>query len=73
MSRQDRFWIVWTPSNPVSPTVKHPTQVKAIDEARRLARTNEGEEYFVLRASHRVQKVNVMVTELDPNDDEVPF
>lgn len=50
MSNQDKFWIVWNPANPRSPTVRHPNKPAAVEEAMRLANRPEnlGQKFFVM-------------------------
>jgi hypothetical protein len=45
----EKFWMVWNPSGR-APTYRHPTKASALDEARRLAESNVGQHFFVLKA-----------------------
>jgi hypothetical protein len=76
------FFLVWCPTRG-TPTVQQPSYSVAEGEAKRLARANPGEEFFVLAAVARVEKVDVGVTRfsIDPDkhapscdcDDCIPF
>jgi plasmid maintenance system antidote protein VapI len=44
----DKFWLVWCDRGVMPPTVKHPTEQHARDEAERLARKYAGETFHVL-------------------------
>lgn len=74
--RPQPFFLIWNPSRG-APTVKQATYPIAEAEAKRLARQAPGEEFFILAAVARVEKIDVGVTrfEIDPDmhDDEIPF
>lgn len=44
----NQFWIVWNPDNNLTPTVRHPTKQKAVDEAKRLATKFTGSTFIVM-------------------------
>ena len=69
------FWVVWNPAAH-SPTVKHATKSKALMEAKRLARGNPGQNFYVLEAAAHVVKNDCLVTMIGRHDDpdfHVPF
>lgn len=78
MARRPSFWMVYG-LHQGAPTVRHKTEASAVAEAQRLARSHGGVEFFVLEASHRVVKNEVIVEPLgdrypsDPYDDGIPF
>lgn len=49
---EDCFWMVWNPAGH-APTHRHTSERSAVNEAERLARANQGAEFFVLVASHK--------------------
>lgn len=58
------FFVVFNPSGS-KPTVAYDFQIEADNEARRLAKSNPGERFFVLQAVTSVEKPpEVIVTEL---------
>ena len=54
MSKIEKFFVVWSPGRGV-PVVRHPSFNVAKDEARRLAKQQPGDEFFVLAAIGRAQ------------------
>lgn len=44
------FWMVWSPQGR-PPTHRHESHGSAVTEAERLARTNPGQQFFVLEAT----------------------
>lgn len=65
----EMFWLVWNPGGH-APTYRHDQHGNAVNEAKRLALINPGEEFFVLQAIKRVACTEpVTVTDLD----EIPF
>ena len=48
-SIEKAFWLVWNPEGG-PPTHEHPTEESAFAEAQRLARSNRGRKFVVLRA-----------------------
>lgn len=55
---EEGFWMVWNPQRN-APRVKHFNRDSAIDEAKRLARENPGEEFVVLQSIGRARRVDV--------------
>lgn len=70
------FWMVWNPARSI-PAFRHSSRLAANLEATRLARENPGQEFFVLEALARVQRVDVVVEPLEggsvPPDNGIPF
>lgn len=76
------FFVVWNPEGG-PPTVKQPSYSVAETEAKRLARRNPGQSFFVLAAVAEAVKVDVGLTRftIDPDhhaagctcDDCIPF
>ena len=59
------FWMVWNPKGN-APTYRHPSKDAAIQEARRLAMYNPGQEFYVLRTvAKTVTPPPVIVTDLE--------
>lgn len=63
------FFLVWCPTRG-APTVQQPSYRVAEDEAKRLARLNPGEEFFVCAAVAKAVKVDVGITRFTINPDE---
>lgn len=64
-ARNETFWVVWNPSHG-QPNVRHGSEHSAINEAKRLASLNGGQQFFVLMATHTVRKPEpVEVIQLD--------
>lgn len=63
MQDEDAFWMVWNPGRD-QPTHRHETRDAAMQEARRLARLNPGERFYVLAAESVAMKIDVDVREL---------
>lgn len=53
------FWLVWNPAGS-PPRMKHATLERAESEAGRLARSNPGQEFFVLRAEGEYENSDIM-------------
>lgn len=53
----------------VGPSVKHATEEKAVEEAKRLAATNPGHKFYVLVALGVAHHVSVTYSPLD----DIPF
>lgn len=67
------FWCVWCPDGR-SPTVKHSTMESAVKEAKRLALTCPGLQFFVLSAVAVAKTMEpVEVRYIDGIDASVPF
>lgn len=64
----ETFWMVWNEGNR-APTVKHPSESAARDEAERLARLNPGQKFHVLAAIDCCQKRDVLWA----SETEMPF
>lgn len=72
MQDRERFWLVWCPSGPTMPRVRHTSGSSAISEAKRLAGANPGQQFFVLEAIGSAKTHDpVEWTELD--ETHVPF
>lgn len=50
----DPFWLIWSPHGGV-PTVKHPTEQDATNEACRLAEKHRERKFYVLRSTAEVE------------------
>lgn len=76
----ERFWMVYG-LHQRAPTARHKTEVGAVTEAKRLARSNPDVEFFVLETTHHVVKRDVDVTIIGQAerffgrdaDDDIPF
>ena len=66
------FWCVWCPAGQ-SPTVKHPTMESAVKEAKRLALTCPGMQFFVLSAVAVAKSLEPVKVRYINDYDEVPF
>lgn len=64
------FWMVWRDGGG-APTFQHITQESALTEAKRLARANKGDIFYVLRSVLECVSDDVRVDGHDP--DEIPF
>lgn len=62
------FFLVWNPEGG-APTLKQPSYVVAENEAKRLARSNPGQSFFVLAAVAEARKVEVGATRFTINPD----
>lgn len=71
-----RYWMVHCPEYG-PPTVRHPSEAAARDEAKRLARRNPGCVFYVLEAVDAFAKVEVQRVQLDSSPgampDDLPF
>ena len=75
MSKTSPFWCVWNPTYGV-PTVKHRSRDVALAEAKRLARCNPGQDFYVLAGIAHVVKNDCLVTRIGAGpdfDEEIPF
>lgn len=81
MSERNTFWMVYG-LNQRAPTVRHKTEDSAVREAARLARAHPEITFFVLAATHRLRRNDVLVETLgarsyfEPEaayDDGIPF
>lgn len=67
------FFMVWNPVGR-APTHRHPDIASAQTEAKRLARANEGHEFYVLAAVGRAQFKVVNYEDIPISADElIPF
>lgn len=72
MSRAEAFYLVWNPEG-MNPRVRHDSFGRAAEEAKRLALSNPGKEFFVMQAHRRVTIHNPLVIEDFDTGLEVPF
>ena len=74
MMEQDQFWMVWNPLG-YQPRMKHWNEDAAVREAKRLARENPGQQFYVLEAIAGVEKIDVAVHTYRASDSEweIPF
>lgn len=77
MAKHDagRFWMVWSPQGR-APTMKHWTRDDADREALRLASSNPGLEFYVLKAVGGAigeSKIKTIRLHAGPPDDGIPF
>lgn len=66
------FWLVWNPDGNM-PRHRHASFMDAETEAKRLARNNPGQEFFVLRPVSATVKSDVVTRRFQPSDCEIPF
>lgn len=66
---EKQFYLVWNLQRSV-PTCQHWSHQTAMQEAERLARQNPGQRFYVVAATHFVERSDLRVVELDP---ELPF
>lgn len=66
---EQTFWMVWNPARN-APTCKHESLDSAEREAKRLARINPDEQFFVLESVSGWVKSDVQRIDLDP---AIPF
>ena len=71
------FWMVWNPNRYV-PTVKHKTFDSAKNEAMRLARSKQDQEFYVLKAVGMAVNRTAVYEKIGGKDqdeycDEIPF
>ncbi len=75
------FWMVYG-LNQRAPTVRHKTEDSAVREAARLARAHPEITFFVLTATHRLRRNDVLIEPLgarsyfeptEAYDDGIPF
>lgn len=68
------FFLVWSPTGPTSPRVRHSTRDEAKQVAESMARTHRGQEFFVVVATDRFVATDVTHTQLvGAADDDIPF
>lgn len=65
------FFVVWNP-NGRNPTMRHKSEQAARAEALRLARENQGQQFFILEACALFCKAEVTVTNFTTTRD-IPF
>lgn len=63
----NKFYIVWNP-NGRNPAYKHTSYKSALDEAKRLAASNAGQEFIVLAPMFKAKKNDVVVSGYDNID-----
>lgn len=62
---EEGFWLVWNPVK-MPPMHMHETYEQAVAEASRLARSQKGDQFFVLQAIEKVCVADVVRTKLEP-------
>lgn len=70
------FWLVWSPDGRFPPSKRHASEAEARAEAKRLAASKTGSDFFVLRATsrHRVTRpVEARVEDAALGEVECPF
>ncbi len=68
------FYIVWSPTGPSNPRVRHHSFLGALRAAEDMSRQHQSQEFYVMRACSVSKMVSVATTKLDPPDDEeIPF
>ena len=75
MQNLEVFWVVWNPSA-FPPRVRHSSYESARTEAKRLARANPDQQFFVLKSVGCAQRETVSWVGLhddDPYGDGIPF
>jgi hypothetical protein len=73
MRLDQRFWMVWNMARS-APTVAHPTLESAEREAKRLARLNSGQRFYVCQGLRYFEKNDVATVELNVSEDDgIPF
>lgn len=75
MIAQEQFWMVWNPMG-WPPKFRHESEDSALREAKRLARNNPGQQFYVLEAVSGVEKNDVTVNTYRanrPDDWDIPF
>lgn len=65
-----KFWVVWCLDGD-APTVRHTTYKMAAEEAKRLARAHQDEQFVVLEAKTIFCVHSVEIIDLD--EEEIPF
>jgi hypothetical protein len=69
----DAFWLVWNPAGR-APVFKHSSEASAVAEAERLAKLNQGQQFFILQAVAMLTVTNMRRVSLTPAEfDETPF
>ena len=72
-----KFWMVWNPAAR-GPAFKHDTRKSADDEAKRLAKANPRQSFFVLKAMGGFMATPVLTVPDEPEpiemvEDDIPF
>lgn len=67
------FYLVWSPQGTTPPSCRHLSQASADTEAKRLAKTNPGKQFYVLLALTVSEKPEVVTRELDTASALIPF
>ena len=70
--RQPPFWLVWSPNGDRPPSVRHPSEDAALQEANRLADAHPGREFYVMQPTLQVVSQRRFTTRYSV-DDGVPF
>ena len=63
MNEEQKFWVVWNPTNR-NPMVKHTYLKDAKAEALRLAAVNPREVFYVLRSVGKAEVINAIYEEI---------
>lgn len=71
MERRNPIYIVWCPTGPYSPRVKHAEHSDALEAAQAMARRHPGEEFIVMQSQVSVRKPPDLV--VDYFHDDLPF
>jgi hypothetical protein len=69
----DPFYLVWSPTGPTPPRVRHASRAEAKAEAERLARINRGTEFFVVCATDRLLVDDLRHDRLVAGVEDIPF
>ncbi len=72
MSKPESFYIVWSPTGPSNPRVRHEDYAGALKAAEDMSRLHQSQEFFVMRACSVSKLVSVVTTQLD-DADRIPF
>lgn len=77
MSDNKGFYLIYNPQRPHQPPkVRHHNYDAALLEAKRLARTNPGEVFYVMGSLQQVHAETTVVNQCMPDDgpfDRIPF
>lgn len=66
------FYLVWCPTGG-APTVPHASLSLAAREAERLARSNPGKQFIVVKSITAYERNDITVTDLSHTQDDEPF